>query len=84
NYFRYKNSEMDGLLEQASSETDEAKLKELYYKMQDILAKDYVFLPMYNSSGHVPYYDGTNFTGWTEYEAPIKSVMNLINLAPTK
>ena len=58
NYFRYRSDEMDGLLEQASAETDEEKLKDLYYQMQDLLAKDYVFLPMYNSSGHIPYYDG--------------------------
>lgn len=82
NYFRYQSAEMDALLEQASSETDEAKLKDLYHRMQDILAKDYVFLPMYNSSAHTPYYDGTNVTGWTDYEAPVKSNRNLVNLRP--
>lgn len=82
NYFRYRNADMDKLLEQASAETDEAKLKELYDQMQDILAKDFVFLPMYNSSGHIPYYDGTKITGWTDYEASVKSNRNLINLHP--
>lgn len=82
NYFRYRSDEMDGLLEQASSETDEEKLKDLYYQMQDVLAKDYVFLPMYNSSGHIPYYDGTTVTGWTDYEASVKCNRNLINVRP--
>lgn len=84
NYFRYRSAEMDALLEKASTETDEVKLKELYYEMQTILANDYVFLPMYNGSGHVPYYDGKNFTGWTDYEAPITSNMNLVNLRPVQ
>jgi peptide/nickel transport system substrate-binding protein len=82
NYFRYRSDEMDGLLEQASAETDEEKLKALYYQMQDLLAKDYVFLPMYNSSGHIPYYDGAAVTGWTDYEASVKSNRNLINVRP--
>ncbi len=82
NYFRYRSEEMDGLLEQASGETDEGKLKDLYYQIQDVLAKDYVFLPMYNSSGHIPYYDGASVTGWTDYEASVKSNRNLINVRP--
>ena len=84
NYFRYRNADMDALLAKAADETDETKLKDLYYQMQDILAKDYVFLPMYNSSGHIPYYDGTNVTGWTENEAPIKSNSNLASVHSVK
>lgn len=82
NYFRYRSDEMDALLAQASSETDEEVLKDLYGQMQDLLAKDFVFLPMYNSSGHIPYYDGTAMTGWTDYEAPVISNRNLINVHP--
>lgn len=82
NYFRYRSDEMDSLLEEASGETDEAALKDLYFQMQGVLAEDYVFLPMYNSSGHVPYYDGGTLTGWTDYEAPIKSNRNLVNVRP--
>lgn len=84
NYFRYRSDELDSLLAKAAEETDETKLKDYYYQMQDILAKDYVFLPMYNASGHIPYYDGTNFVGWNDYNASVRSNMNLINLAPVQ
>lgn len=80
NYFRYRNEEVDKLLEQAASEIDETKLNEIYGQIQEILAEDCVFLPMYNGSGHIPYYDGTNLTGWTDAEAPIFSTQNLINI----
>lgn len=80
NYFRYRNDEVDSLLQEASSLSDEAQLTEIYHKIQEILAEDCVFLPMYNGSGHIPYYDGTNLTGWTDAEAPIFSTDNLINI----
>lgn len=82
NYFRYRSDEMDALLAQASSEVDEEVLKDLYGQMQELLAQNYVFLPMYNSSGHIPYYDGGNMTGWTDYEASVVSNRNLINVHP--
>lgn len=84
NYFRYRSDEMDALLAEVANEVDEAKRKEIFYKIQDLLAKDYVFLPMYNSSGHIPYYDGKNLTGWTDVEAPITSNVNLVNLRPVQ
>ncbi len=80
NYFRYRNDEVDSLLQEASSLSDEAQLTEIYHQIQEILAEDCVFLPMYNGSGHIPYYDGTNLTGWTDAEAPIFSTDNLINI----
>ncbi len=64
NYFRYRSDEMDNLLALASQERDEEMLTQYYHDMQDILASDYVFLPMYNSSGHIPYYDGVALTNW--------------------
>lgn len=80
NYFRYRNDEIDSLLQEASSLSDEAQLTEIYQNIQEILAEDCVFLPMYNGSGHIPYYDGTKLTGWTDVEAPIFSTDNLINI----
>ncbi len=74
NYFRYKNPEVDKLLEQVSSETDPAKQKSLYHELQMLIANDFVFLPMYNVGGHIPYYT-TNFEGWNE-EYPVTSVFN--------
>jgi len=84
NYFRFRNNEVDKLLDQISKETDESKRKQLLYDVQQLIAENYVFLPMYNSSGHIPYYDGIRFTGWDEVEAPVISVLNLINIRPVK
>lgn len=79
NYFRYENPEVDKLLEQVAEETDEVKAKELYIKIQDILAEDVVFLPMYNLGAHIPYYDGINYEGWLT-DRPIVSAKSLINV----
>lgn len=84
NYFRYRNTEVDALLEKAADVIDETELTEIYNQIQEILAEDCVFLPMYNGSGHIPYYDGTNLTGWTDAEAPIFSTANLINIRSVK
>jgi len=82
NYFRYRSDEMDALLAKAANEVEVSELKNIYFEIQDLLAKDYVFLPMYNSSGHVPYYDGSNMTGWTENNSPVISNSNLASLRP--
>jgi len=79
NYFRYRNSEVDALLDQVSAETDAAKQKEIYTKLQSIIAEDAVFLPMYNVGGHNPYYDGTKYSGWVE-DAPIFSTRGVIEI----
>nr|WP_317428815.1 ABC transporter substrate-binding protein [uncultured Blautia sp.] len=84
NYFRYRNEEVDALLNKAVSIIDEEELKEVYNEIQAILAEDCVYLPMYNGSGHIPYYDGTRLTGWTDSEAPIFSTDNLINIRPVE
>jgi peptide/nickel transport system substrate-binding protein len=39
NYFRFRNAEMDVLLDQASQETDPAKQKQIYQRIQDILER---------------------------------------------
>ena len=75
---------MDALLNKAVSIIDEEELKEVYNEIQAILAEDCVYLPMYNGSGHIPYYDGTRLTGWTDSEAPIFSTDNLINIRPVE
>ncbi|UWP60807.1 ABC transporter substrate-binding protein [Ruminococcus gauvreauii] len=80
NYFRYENPEVDELLAQVAEETDEEKAKELYIKIQDILAEDVVFLPMYNLGAHIPYYDGIQYEGWLT-DRPIISAKSLINVS---
>ena len=84
NYFNYSNPEVDALLESAASETDEAKLAEIYDQVQQLIAEDYVYIPMYNSGTHQPYYDGIHFSGWTTNDAPITSTDNLISIYPVE
>lgn len=81
NYFRYRNDEMDALIEQIGVETDEAAKKDLVFKAQDILANSYLYLPMYNVGGHIPYYDGNRVTGWSD-AYPISCPLNLIGVHP--
>ncbi|MEG1891988.1 MAG: peptide ABC transporter substrate-binding protein, partial [Clostridia bacterium] len=66
NHFRYRNAELDVLLDEMAVETDAAKSKELYYKAQEIIAGDYVGLPMYNQGDHIPYYNGGRIGGWRD------------------
>jgi peptide/nickel transport system substrate-binding protein len=83
NYFRYRNRQVDALLDEVSSVVDPAKQKELYGKIQDILIEDAPFLPMYNVGGHNPYYDGGRYSGWAE-DAPIFSSRAVINIYENK
>lgn len=81
NYFRYRNEELDALIEKIGVETDETVKKEMIYQAQNIIAGDYIYLPMYNVGGHNPYYDGNRVTGWSE-EYPLNSSLNLIGVHP--
>lgn len=81
NYFRYSNPELDAVIEKIGTETDEAARKDLVYQAQDIIANEYIYLPMYNVGGHPPYYDGNRVTGWSE-DYPINFALNLINVHP--
>lgn len=79
NYFRYQNAEVDQLLDEVANETDEAKQKELYGKIQTLIAEDAVFLPMYNVGGHNPYYDDVKYAGWPT-DAPINSAQGVASV----
>lgn len=47
NYTQYKNPEVDKLLEDGLRETDPAKRKEIYWKVQAILADELPFAPIF-------------------------------------
>lgn len=79
NYFRYRNEELDALIEAIGVETDEAAKKDMIYQAQDIIANAYIYLPMYNVGGHNPYYDGVRVTGWSD-AYPINFPLNLIGV----
>jgi peptide/nickel transport system substrate-binding protein len=82
NYFRYRNPQVDILLDQVSSETDPAKQKELYYKIQDIIIDDVPFIPMY-LGGHIPYYEGGRYSGW-DTTATVFSPQSIIKIYENK
>ena len=79
NYFRYRNEELDAIIDQIGVETDEATKTELIYQAQDVIANDYIYIPMYNVGGHNPYYDGARVTGWSE-DYPTNFSLNLIGV----
>jgi peptide/nickel transport system substrate-binding protein len=83
NYFRYRNAQVDALLDEVSGVVDAAKQKELYGRIQDILIDEAPFLPMYNLGGHNPYYDGGRYSGWAE-DAPIFAARAIINIYENK
>jgi len=83
NYFRYRNDEVDRLLDEVSSVVDRAQQRELYVRIQDIIADDVVFLPMYNIGERVPYYDGGRYAGWSG-DAPIYSTRGIIEVYEIK
>ena len=83
NHFRYRNPEMDALIEKIGKETDENAKKDLVYEAQMIIANEYIYLPMYNSGGHNPYYDGNRVTGWN-LDYPVNSPFCLIGVHEIK
>ena len=50
NSYRYNNIKVDNLVEEARATLDPKKREKLYGEVQDILAKDVVILPIYNSN----------------------------------
>jgi len=53
NSARYSNPEVDAMIEQIMSETDEAKLKQLYHDVQVMINEDCPYIHMYMPEGNV-------------------------------
>jgi peptide/nickel transport system substrate-binding protein len=83
NYFRFRNSEVDRLLDQASSEMDSAKQRQIYHRIQDIIEAEVPFLPMYTTTGKGPYYENVRLSGWIA-DAPILSYRGLTQIYQIK
>lgn len=79
NYFRYRNSKVDVLLDEVANVVDPSVQKQLFGQIQDILIDDVPYLPMYNTGPRVPYYDGTRYSGWVG-DAPALSNRAVINI----
>jgi peptide/nickel transport system substrate-binding protein len=83
NYFRFRNAEMDTLLDQASKETEPARQKQIYQRIQDILEAEVPFLPMYNLGGKGPHYENVRLGGWIS-DAPILCYRGLTQIYQIK
>jgi peptide/nickel transport system substrate-binding protein len=78
NYFRFKNKDIDALLNSAATITDHGKLKIALWNIQKKISEQYPFIPMYNVGGHVPYYT-KDFTGFST-TAPIYDAPSIIKI----
>jgi len=75
NYVQFKNAEADALMEQGVTETDQEKRKEIYYKLQEILADELPWLPIFNWTD--PFGYKSNLVG---YQVNPYSATNLGNV----
>lgn len=80
NYCRYRNEELDALIDELATTIDEDARKDIINQCQQIVANDYIYMPMYNVGGHNPYYDGTNVSGWTCDTYPINCPLQMIGV----
>lgn len=78
NYFRFRNKEVDTLLNNAATITDPGKLKIALWAIQKKISEQYPFIPMYNVGGHIPY-STKEFTGWST-TAPIFDPIAIIKI----
>ncbi|MDR1971461.1 MAG: peptide ABC transporter substrate-binding protein [Treponema sp.] len=83
NFFRFRNREVDSLLDQAASETDQAKQQQIYHRIQDILVEEVPFLPMYTTTGKSPYYENVRLGGFIS-DAPVFCYRGLTQLYQIK
>jgi len=82
NFYHYSNPEVDSLLEQARHELDQAKRKQMYFKIQEILQEDvpgiFAFTKKYTAA-YTPRLKGIKWgaDGWFDYA-------HLIELEPER
>lgn len=78
NWFRYRNPEMDQLLEQQRRTLDPEKRREIVWKIQEIVARDLPALTLYMKTSLVAYRTD-KYVGWIESEGPTSklSVLSL-------
>ena len=79
NYFRYRNPVVDALLDEAAISTDEARRRAIFFEIQNIIAEDAVFLPMYNTGPRHFFFDGPFLGGFAD-DVPILSNFGIIQI----
>ena len=82
NWFRYRNPEVDQLLEQQRRTLDPEKRREIVWKIQELVARDLPVLTLYMKTAIVAYRTD-RFTGWIEREGPTSKI-SLLNVAPRR
>lgn len=82
NWFRYRNPELDILLEQQRRALEPGKRQEVIWKIQEIVARDIPALPIYMKTSLVAY-RMEKFTGWNEAEGPTSKI-SILNISPRK
>jgi peptide/nickel transport system substrate-binding protein len=80
NYCRYRNETLDALIDQLATAIDPDVRKDIITQCQQIVANDYIYIPMYNVGGHNPYFDGGNVSGWSCDLYPINCPLQLIGV----
>ena len=79
NYFRYRNPVVDALLDEAATSTNEARRRDIFFEIQNIIADDAVFLPMYNTGPRHFYFDGPLFGGFAD-DVPVLSNFGIVRI----
>jgi ABC-type oligopeptide transport system substrate-binding subunit len=65
NHMNYSNPQVDDLLDQAASETDDQRRWELYQQAEQIILEDAPIIPIYHDVEYMlikPYVEGLNVT----------------------
>lgn len=82
NWFRYRNPELDALLEQQRREMDPERRREIVWRVQEIVARDIPALTLYMRTFLVAYRT-ERFVGWIETEGPTSKI-SILNLSPKR
>jgi len=85
NYYNYNNPEYNSLVSQMKNTSDQAEIKKLAYRMQDILAKDIPTIPVCTTDTIVAFRND-RFIGWDVgpgYHSTLDPQV-LVNLTPVQ
>ncbi|MCI4457760.1 MAG: ABC transporter substrate-binding protein [Desulfurococcaceae archaeon] len=82
NWARYRNPEMDNLLELERTTMDPDARREIVYKIQELIAKDLPVLTLYVKYSMTAYRTD-RFVNWNEAEGPT-SMISLLQVSPKK
>jgi ABC-type transport system substrate-binding protein len=79
NYPRFRNPDFDALADRASSETDLSKRRELVFEMQELIADELPYIPLY-ARNVVEVVRSDRFSGWIEMPGGIGNLWSFLNV----